>query len=223
MKSIFKIIFIIAFGSFDLLACSCSYSSKSFKDNLNFPYILEVEVLEHFEYKKEKDENYVLLEGYTKLLVNRSLKSKIMYDTMLFKNGQGSMCEINLGFINSGEKLLIKGWEAKNLQFWELSNGSSMIPSKQDSFFVNLTKNYKTIESTTCEYTYLKIENQEVTGDLTRNKFREKQRVYRILDKISNNLAERYKRKNMNESQLRQRMKLEEYWEILINKMEIRR
>jgi len=140
-----------------------------------------------------------------------------MYDTMLFKNGQGSMCEINLGFINSGEKLLIKGWEAKNLQFWELSNGSSMIPSKQDSFFVNLTKNYKTIESTTCEYTYLKIENQEVTGDLTRNKFREKQRVYRILDKISNNLAERYKRKNMNESQLRQRMKLEEYWEILIN------
>jgi len=209
--------------SVGLFACDCTTTSKTFKDNLNFPYILEVEILEHFQYEEEPNDNLVFFEGYTKLLVLKSLKSEIMYDTMLFKNGQGSNCEIHLGFFKPGERLLLKGWEAGNLHFYDLSGNPFATPSKQDSVFVKLATEYRTIESTNCEYTYLKISNQHVEGNLTRNKLKVKQKIYRILKKISYKLAKEYEDSSMNEEQFTQRMKLQKYWNILVRKMKIRR
>lgn len=215
MRRPYFLTIIIFFVSVNLSACSCSFASKSFKDNLNFPYILEVEVLEHFDYKKEPNDHFVLIEGYTKLLVHRSLKSESLYDTLLFQNGQGSMCEINLGYYDVGERFLLKGWEVEFISFTDFSRDPIEAPSKQDTFFVDLAKKYKTIKSTICEHTILRIDGQFVEGHLTRNKLREKYKIHRLLNKVNYDMAEYYRISSMNYDNTIQKMKLEKYWRIL--------
>lgn len=198
MIKIISLIFLLSITSTaEIKACSCTNVPKTFSKNIKANHIIFFgTVLEQIEIKN--DSNYLMsYHGLTKIKVNKWYQNQMKSDTIYYANGQGSMCINSLEHLKIGDQVIIKSIQGS------IQDPSLEFHADPDKELINLLEFYKEkpiVGYGICDVSLLKIQNQMVTGNITKNHQSRKLKLINFVKRISEKWARKLKAKlNMNQ------------------------
>lgn len=206
MKSIiYTIIFLTIFSIPKISACSCVDVPKTFSKNIQANHIIfRGTVIGQIEIQNDSN-NLLLYHGLTKIHVNEWYQNKMKSDTIYYANGQGSMCTTSLEYLKTGDEVVIKAVKENmyhpTIEFY-------LKPDKKLIRFMKKYRDKATVGYHICDVSVLKIQNQMVVGNITKNYQRLKWNRINFIRRISEKWADKL------EAKLRESKPKYQSWEL---------
>jgi len=171
------------------MACSCIPKYSNFKGGVkNTEVLVHVKVMGKFAHPKHIDgpnKKHIRYASVIKLEVLDNLNNNKLSKIIYFKNGASASCELSIFQFEIGDELLLKAFKSRNyIQSTLLSEYVNIYNTSKFLLFNNEIEN-DLVESGSCGYNLLTIENSIVRGNLTKNKTKWKLKYSQILGKLS--------------------------------------
>ncbi len=214
MKRINIIIGILAILYISKMSASCGYAPKTFMENIRADHIIFLgTVLEHIE--TPKNSNYILLcKSLTKIKVDRWYQNRMKSDTIYYSNGNGNIFESIANF-KGKDQLIIK---AVRKHFYDPSEGYFLNPSTETLQFIADYRNKPTIEYTLCDESVLRVNDQMVIGNITKNYLHRKWKRIAFFKNISVKWADKLRSKSNRKKSKYQKWNLDRFRRFMIMK-----
>jgi len=166
--------------------CSCINVPESFSENIKANQIIFMgTVLEQIEI--QNDSNLLMLyHGVTKIKVTKWYQNRMKSDTIFYANGQGSMCISSIEHLKEGDQVIIKSVKESiydpSLEFYPNVD-------KKLLRFMESYKHKSIVGYEICDVGLLKVKEQKVTGNITKNYQLRKWRIINFIRRISKKWA----------------------------------
>ncbi len=197
MKNTLEILLFLSIFSFnELWACECSYPPESFDEYVRANHIIfSGTVLEQIEIPKGINDFYSY-NGLTVIKVDKWYQNQMESDTIYYANGQGHTCISSVRYLKGGEQVIIKATE-EYIPYLELTQYYSYTDKKLLQFKEKM-KNRPVVGYTICDVGILKVKNEMVVGNITKNYLYKSWRQANRVRKISKKWAEKIESKYRN-------------------------
>lgn len=168
MKNIFGVLLLFLIFSFNKLwACECSNPPESFGVNVRANHIiLSGTILEQIEVPEEISDFYSY-KGLTVIKVNKWYQNKMESDTIYYANGKGHTCISSVGGLKEGGQVIIKAIE-EDIPYLKMLHYYSYTDKKLIQFKEKI-KNRPVVGYSICDVSVLKVKDQMVIGNITKN------------------------------------------------------
>lgn len=188
IRSVLVVLFIVITSFVEICACSCSNAPETFTSNIKANHIIfRGTVLEQIDIPNASN-SMLIYHGLTKIKVIQWYQNRMQSDTIYYANGQGAMCTNSLETLKLGEQVVIKAIKEN------IHDPSIEIHSNKDDTLIQFMKNYEnkpTVGYGICDVSVLKVVNQMVNGNITKNHRRRKWRQINFIRRISTKWADR--------------------------------
>lgn len=188
IRYVFAVLFIVITSFVEICACSCSNAPETFTANIRANQIIfRGTILEQIEIPNASN-SMLIYHGLTKIKVVQWYQNRMQSDTIYYANGQGAMCTNSLEKVMVGEQVVIKAVKEN------IHDPSLEVYSDRDDTLIQFMKNFEnkpTVGYGICDVSVLKVVNQMVIGNITKNHRRRKWRQINFIRRISTKWADR--------------------------------
>ncbi len=206
-KRIVCLLVIVVCFALPVCSCSCINLPKTFtKSILPNEIIFSGIILEHIVVPNDSD-HLLLYHGLTKIMVTKWYQNEMESDTVYFANGMSSMCITSIERLDIGDHMVFK---TQREQLDEVCEFIGRIDEKCKRF-VEAYSLFPIVANGICDVNIVKIEQDKVVGNITKNYQARKWRFRRFVTKISQAWGDKVKGKILRGERKIQSMTIDEF------------